>query len=202
MYFSKSFLEILEINGVEIPPNHRKEATWIQKRRVSAFHKKWEKAASLYRHLEKLYEREAYYWERSQKSLKNGWDIDMPPIPQHKEICFKSPKGAEKLISKEIERLEKARDEGGRLENAARAKWVKELIEKAPEGCRLIVIKNTTYTPYQKNIDRFEEAVSKGEACDIKSCSLLPVWIAFYPEDPGNTDWWSITRNTSSVEYL
>jgi len=205
LYFRKAFLELLEINGVKIPPNHRKEATWLQKRRVSAFRKKWEEVAHLYSNLEKLYESEDYNWEASQEYLENEWGLDMPPILPHKEIRFKSPKKAKKLISKEIERLEEAEGEGYRLGNIARANWVKELIKKAPEGCRLIVIKNTNYTPEQESIERFEESVTKRETCAICISLLIPVWIALYPEDledMGNSLRWAIKRNTSSVEYL
>ena len=144
-------------------------------------------------------------WEDIREAFAKNWGKvipaleDLEPIPTFR---FNDYKQAKTEISKARKRTE-ARSLmylEEQLEIEARTEWLEELVKKADENCKLIVIKGD-YMPNNEVVTTFNAHVAQGRAGSICS-QTSTVWIAFNPKAHVSVLDWGMKKNTSTVEYI
>lgn len=168
--------------------------------------RKWNEVKEAYTELYTAVEERNTYWEEKRQKLHDEWGKEFPTLEELEPInlSFTNWKEAAEQIKKEREALEKKvsifqlRVE---FEKKVRKEWVAELVRKAGDDCKLIVIKGG-YKPYKENEERFNESVKKRKAASINYMSFCPIWIAFDPKKEYDTQDWTMYKADSSVEYI
>ena len=193
----KKFEELLAENNIEKP------RTALRKK---LFEKKWSVVRAQYvMYCAKYGAREAM-WEEYRQKLENAWGVSFQTLAELESTPVFHFSNNEEAIVKIKEAITEMKKNTllflkYQLDKEARKAWVKELVEQAPQGCKLIVLKEK-YTPYESNKKKFEESVARSEAASIKLSGVSPVWIAFNPQETYDTDLWIMYKNTSTVQYI
>ena len=190
----KTFEELLRENNVKKP-------LFLKKR----FKEKWLPVAAEYEEYCAALERRNAHWEKIRDEFAADWEKEVPTLEEMEPVPtfrFDNYKQAEAEISKARKEI-KARllmDLKGKLEIEARTEWLEEILKKADEKCRLIVIKGD-YEPNAELIARFNSYIAQKKACSIQSM-ISTVWIAFNPKAHISVLDWGMKKASSTVEYI
>lgn len=190
----KNFDTVLEDNNIYQP------RTAFGKK----FHeKRWADVREAYERLRTCYNSRVAQWAEYQKNLEESWQRDFPVVLPEPQLTFSTHAQALKAIHVANEKLRNIHlmDHFSELDKAARKEWVDSLVAQAGEDCDLLVIKGS-YTPYDFNKERFDNSVKEHSPSSISIMCISPIWVAFNPHKEYDTTYWSMSRSSSTVEYI
>ena len=148
----------------------------------------WSKAEELHRKFETLLKETEQQYASCQELLTARWGKDMPPFPEFDIDDFSSPTEAEKAFSEAIDALEAywPWDVEHSLERELSKAYVEKMKKNAPNGALLVF--KSDYVPYDFNVRKFDEAVTKHEEAFISIMGMAITWAAFFPESEVNAN--------------
>lgn len=155
------------------------------------------------RYIEAEEERSSQYVQYSKK-LNAHWETEEEiPVFEEKKFYFRSLDEFEKQL---IDATKKVKDDSAfswymKVDKKLRKEWVTQLVSQATEDCNLIVIKGA-YTPYDFNVQKFNQYVNEKRCAVISVMGISPIWIAFNPHEEFDTQYWCMYKSNSKVEFV
>ena len=155
------------------------------------------------RYVEAEEERSSQYVQYS-KELNEHWETEEEiPVFEEEKFYFRSLDEFEKQL---IDATKKVKDDSAfswymKADKKLRKAWVAELVAQATEECKLIVIKGA-YTPYDFNVQKFNQYVTEKKSAVISVMGISPIWIAFNPHEEYDTQYWCMYGSNSKVEFV
>lgn len=149
-------------------------------------------------------------WEEIRSNILREWGGDVPTLSDleefDKDFDFSTWSEAIAVIGERKSRM--LNDSLHEIEvlviGKKRQQWIEELVNKAPIGTRLIVIRDQSFQPKEEFIKTFSQRIAEGKEMRICRKFTEVIWVAFKPESDIGLEsiWWGINKSTSTVEYI
>ena len=151
------------------------------------------------------------HWEHEQLYYKWGINFTIPfDLTAMHSHDWRNPSTAVSTLRKVYNQLpsrEEIHAKSEDIDKKERETWVKELLETAKAQNATFVVMKTNYAPYPENMERFNDCVSRREACSIRMMCIGLEWLACHIdklsemllEDIGKD---SLSRKNCTVEFI
>lgn len=173
------------------------------------FYLKWSKAEEAYAIFEERFRQRESEWDSYRKSLESDWNRSFPEFSmvfKMQKLYFNSSAEAISAIDNAKMALDSfsIQEEYELQERLARLAWFNfKVLNDAPRGCKLIVLKEANYEPSKDKKLMFEASVAELKPCSVRLPDGGIMWLAFKPQshfkDIKNL---KVTAKQCTVEYI
>lgn len=173
------------------------------------FYLKWSKAEEAYAIFEERLRQRESEWNSCRKDLEKDWDRPFPAfskVHMQRPLYFNSPAEAISAINTAQIALDSFsfKEEYELQERLARLAWFNfKVLNDAPRGCKLIVLKEANYEPSKDKKLMFEASVAELKPCSVRLPDGGIMWLAFKPQSHFNDiKNLKVTAKQCTVEYI
>lgn len=173
------------------------------------FYLKWSKAEEAYAIFEERFRQRESEWDSYRKSLESDWNRSFPEFSmvfKMQKLYFNSPAEAISAIDNAKMALDSfsIQEEYELQERLARLAWFNfKVLNDAPRGCKLIVLKEANYEPSKDKKLMFEASVAELKPCSVRLPDGGIMWLAFKPQSHFNDiKNLKVTAKQCTVEYI
>lgn len=204
----EAFERLLEENGVKVPKAWAFEPKFIFAHRSNKFWAKWSTAFDAYKQYACAVEimNNERLWRKCQSVSVGLYHKPIVRTPTPVLGNFSNPQEAVMSITSALSRCRDPRDEVIKIRLDYIKQWFFDIVEKRPAGCKLIVLKDTAYTPKPESAQRFDsDVLSKVESmvfyCTGVSYQIYWISVPIEKVKEQKFECWSLRPDSTVVEY-